>query len=258
MTTATRDDRDHLRARRTPPRRATLFALVASLGALAVAAPAPAAETSWPISLGEAGLTLDLDLYLFTPASGWASASAAGITTTDLGGGEYVFGNLPTATSEQRYALYVARASEPDLTIARYWWGEAWGRSPIAPPRSIFPSAPLVFKLNDTAGEIALTVQSGLPASTADPSTTATFSLVSATSGAAEFTGRPARITATFEHVATGTYGATFVYDLEDGGPAAAGNFLGEFVLVLPDARRFALPADNRLAVRFNPALDGS
>lgn len=240
-----------------PLRRAALFAF-ALVACLVFAAPALAAETSWPVALGESGLSLSLRLYLFHPSSGWASASAAGITTTDLGDGEYVFGNLPTATAEQRYALYVARAADPELTIARYWWGEAWGRSPIAPPRSLLPAAPLVFKLNDTAGEIALTVQSGLSASVADPTTTATFSLVSATSGAAVFTGRPARITATFEHVATGTYGATFVYDLEDGGPATAGSYLGEFVLTLPDDRRFALPADNRLAVRFNAPLDGS
>lgn len=235
--------------RRRPPLAAV--ALVAVLAALWPPAPLAAAEQTRPLALGSAGLTLDLTLWTqASPGAQWTEASTAGVTVSELGGGGYVVGNLPTATGTVRYALWVALASAPNDVLAEAHWGAQPGTRIVWRQELSLPPQPLVFKVDDTYGSIALQVLRRLPAAACEPTTTATFSAWSLTAGAALFTGRAATISDCALEANTSTYGATLTYDLQSGDTAASGRYLGEFTLCYAVDSCHTLPADNRLEWR--------
>lgn len=219
-----------------------------------LASVAAAAEVSLPVNLGQAGLTLQPRLWKWD-GSAWSQAAIGGITVSDLGTGEYVVSGLPTATGEERYELVVAAAADPELGLASYGYGARPGQRIVWRSQIDTASSPRFFKRNDTHGAIALRVLSGLPAEIA--SATITFALWSPTTGTALFSGRPAQVADVVEDMASGSWGATLVYDLAPGDLAAAGKLKGEFTVCYSPGECHTLPPDNSLELQVLVDFDG-
>jgi hypothetical protein len=226
-------------------RQACLLALVLAT-ALALAPPAAATEQTPPVALGGSSLSLSLSLWKqAAPGSSWTSQSTGSVTTTELAGGKYVFGALPTATGTERYALYVALAAAPDAALYSTIWGAVPGTRIVWRQELEPPAQPLVFKRGDTFGAISLHVLRRLPAEAC--SATVTFAAWSVGTGAEAWSGRAATVSDCTLDSTTGTYGATFTYDLASGDTATVGRYLGEFKLCYSPSSCHTLPADNRL-----------
>lgn len=236
-------------------------ALFLAAAVLAGGAGAWASEVTPPVALGSSGLSLSLRLYKqATPATAaWPSQSTAAVTTTDLGTGEYFFAGLPTATGTERYLFAVAIASDPERALATTLYGARPGTSILWRLEVELPSSPQVFKVGDTFGSISMRITRRLPAAACEPETAATFTLLSLATNTA-VTGIEdvaATITNCTLDQTTGTYGATFTYDLAEGTPSAAGDYLAEWRICYEPGVCHTLPPDNRVQVRFRSRFGG-
>jgi hypothetical protein len=213
------------------------------------------AEVSLPVNLGQTGLTLQPRLWKWN-GSAWSLASGSGIAVSDLGTGEYVFSGLPTAAGEERYELVVTAAAEPALGLASYSYGARPGQRIVWRSQIESGSSPRLFKRNDTHGAIALKILAGLPA---DIETSAiTFALWNPVTGTAVFAGRPAQVADVVQDAASGTWGATLIYDLALSDLATAGKYLGEFTVCYSPGQCHTLPPDNSLELRVMVDFDGN
>ncbi len=227
--------------------------LVALCAAVALAGPA-AAEVSLPVNLGVTGLSLQARLWRWD-GSAWAQASPSGITTVDLGTGEYLATGLPTATGSDRYELVLAAAGDPAQGLATYSWGARPAQRIVWRSQIDSASSPRAFKRHDTHGSVALRILSGLPADI--ESAEVTFTLWNPATGAAVFAGRAAQVAEVVEDMASGSWGATLVYDLAPGDLATAGRYLGEFTVCYSPGQCHTLPNDNSLELRVLVDFDG-
>lgn len=218
---------------------------------LLLAAPA-AAKTTPPVNLCDAGLTVELRLWEWDGSS-WSSAATAGATVTDLGTGEYYVSDLPDATGETIYQLWISSDEVPEIALASF----TWAKEPAAQlvwRADLDRPAPLVFKEGDTFGSIQLTVLSGLPSEIGDVGTTATFTLYDPSAGAPIFSDQAATIANVVLEAETNTWGADLIYDLEAGDLDTPGDLIGEFT-VCYGAECHTLPADDTLEITVLPSL---
>ena len=225
---------------------------------LALAAFPLAAEITPPVNLGASGMTLSLRLWKWTEAGGWAAQSVVGLTAADLPTGEYTVYDLPTATDAARSALFVAESASPAVGLAAYHYGASPGQRIVWRHLVDLGEIPLIFKQHDTHGAINLDITSGLVEDIGDPSTTVAFALWNPTSGAVVFSGRAGTISNVALDASSGTYTATFSYDLQATDLDNAGVFFGEFTVTFPDATKLTLPANNTLRITVTEDFDGS
>lgn len=233
---------------------------VAAICLLAVVAVPSLAGVSSPRNLGAAGLcaSLSLRLWHWTELSGWASASAAGITCDELGSGEYAFDGLPTATGPDRYELVVALASDPETALDQYGYGAQPGRRILWGLEYEPLAEPWEFKQHDTHGSISLTILRGLPSEIGVA--TASFTMID-TSGVAKVLSQPASIiNIALDETSGGTYTAAFVYDWQATDLDTAGRFRGEFEITYPGPpiTKETLPRGEPIRLRVRPDFDGS
>lgn len=227
--------------------------------AAVIAAPAFATITSAPVQLGATGLSLTVGLLSWDEDApdDWTTASTAGVTVEDLGGGQYLVHGLPAATGTDRYAVTVYVTGDTARGLQSYVYGAQPGQRVVWREELALPNTPLVFKEDDTAGSVSLVVLRRLPAAACAGGTAVTFSAALAQTNAALFSNRAAVLSDCALDATTGTYGATLTYDIQSGDLATPGKYLGEFKVCYSLGSCQTLPSDNRLGWTVTKRLGG-
>jgi len=241
-------------ALRSAPRRRAGALLAALLLSLPLAANATI--TSSPVDLGAEGLSVTVTLLRWQESApdDWTSASAAGVTTSDLGGGLYTVSGLPAATGTDRYAVQLSAGG---VGLQTYTYGAQPGTRIVWQQELDLPSAPTIFKQGDTFAALSLVVKRRLPAAACEPETTATVTAANAQTGAALFTDQAATITDCVLDATTGTYGATLGYDMQAGDLDTVGKYAAEFKLCYSPSSCQTVPTDGRLQFSVVKRLGG-
>lgn len=208
--------------------------------------PLRATITSSPVDLGTAGLTVTVGLrhWQSSAPDSWPTATCSGCTVNDLGAGLYTVSGLPLATGTDRYAVTLTAGG---VSLFTYSYGAQPGVQLVWKEELELPSAPTRFVVGDSYGSLQLVVTRRLPSAACDVGTTATATAASEGSNVALFTDQTATISNCQQDQTTGTYGATFTYDLTAGDLDTVGRYVAQFkICYAPDSCQ-TLPSDLRL-----------
>lgn len=191
------------------------------------------------VNLGASGL--DLVFRLYRVAEVVDPLPVDEIEAQELGAGDYLLEGLPNQQGQESYVLVVATAGEPEQALAIVKWGGAAGL-PVVWSDDVEAVTPGVLKRGDTYGGIALRIKSGLPKEVGDSEASAEFAMADRL-GNVSFTGRAAQITGVVYNETHQSYGATLVYQLQEGDTEEVGNFRGEFKLTIPGRGFLTVPS---------------